>query len=115
MLASALLLLIRDQLRDTVADGSGNYRWSDAKLFRYMTSGRQLIVSAHPESQYSADVDNPVLADITTGANDLGLDVGWTQALVHYVCHMCFGEDADDAGNQKLAVYHYELFRKEME
>ena len=104
--ASQIITEVRAALNDP-----NSVRWSNTVLFNYLYAAELLTAGTHPETQFADKVENPSpvlltqLADYTTISFDNYL------ALVHFVCYRAFLEDSDDAGNQKLAMNHLQLYK----
>lgn len=107
--AGQIITEARDALNDPNAT-----RWTNAKLFRYIFAGENLIAGGHPEMQLSDDdpkVTFPAPALCTATTDYTTISIENATVLVHYVCHRCFGEDSDDSGSMKQSLYHLQLYK----
>ena len=90
-------------------------RWTNAALFRYIFAGENQMAGNHPETQLSDDdtkIDYPTPTLLTQVTDYTTISVEHAKPLVHFVVAQAFLEDADDAGNLKLADYHLSLYRQ---
>lgn len=111
MLVSEVLSRVRDQVSDSVADGSGNYRWSNELIIRYINDLRADIVRRHPEAcctSATAVSTNTVddLTELTATGNTVGITRQWMSPLVDGICARLLGEDAEDVANRILGIDH---------
>lgn len=117
MTAQAVEQQVRKDLSDTVTP----YRWDEPTMLVHITAGRNEIVRQRPDALYT-DTDiitTPVedLVDVTalTGTgSDTQISKAFFNALVHYVDYAILLGDSEDASNQKLAAFHWDMFVKEI-
>jgi len=104
--ASQIITEVRAALNDPNA-----IRWTNAALFNYLYAAEQFTAGNHPETQYADKIENPLPVLLTQLTDYTTISVEHYFALVHFVCYRVFLEDSDDAGNQKLAMNHLQLYK----
>lgn len=104
--------------RDDVSDAKVPYRFSDVILMRHGSDGQKEIARQKPSSLYIGDeisvTDPDDIADFTALTENLSISRKYLMALVHWIDYCVLKADSEDASNQKLAAWHWDLFLKEM-
>jgi hypothetical protein len=102
---------VREDVSDEIPDQAGAYRWSDAKIFRYIMAGRRAFFREFPESKYT-DTDivlTPAdgLPPITALNTRLNMASEFLERMVHYVDYRILQGDSENAGEDQLAIQHF--------
>lgn len=105
MTIANFIVLTRPELGDEVSP----YRWSDAKIIRYINACRRALWSTHPEAFHVSTIVTELPADLADGGT-LDIIDPFINRMMHFVCGEIFSEDSDDAANPANAKMHKDQF-----
>lgn len=88
-----------DDIRDQCSDATATYRWSDAKLLRWINAGLLRLFAMRPDCVCGED-DTVVVIEppppVSEVTDPLPIEDKWAPALVYYGLHRLYASDTDE-------------------